>query len=116
MSMMSAAMSARETQLVAMIARGYTTDRAAHELGLSRHTVGELISILLARYDCSNRAALVAYSYVHHLLPLGIWPPPCTSRRRAAVPTAYPSTRLQGLPENATDDPRLNHAATGTDG
>jgi len=80
----SAAMSAREAQLVAMLARGYTTDRAAHELGLSRHTVGEIISVLLARYDCSNRAALVAYCYVHHLLPLGVWPPPCISRSRAA--------------------------------
>lgn len=68
--------SAREAQLVAMLARGYTTDRAARELRLSRHTVGEEISILLGRFECSNRAALVAYCYVHRLLPVGIWPPP----------------------------------------
>lgn len=73
------ALSARDTSLVAMIARGYTTDRAAHALGLSRHTVGEVISMLLARYGCSNRAALVAYCYVHRLLPSGIWPPPYNS-------------------------------------
>lgn len=69
--------SAREALLVAMLARGYTTDRAARELKLSRHTVGELISVLLERFDCSNRAALVAYCYVHRVLPLGVWPPPC---------------------------------------
>jgi DNA-binding CsgD family transcriptional regulator len=67
---------AREAQLVAMLARGYTTDRAARELRLSRHTVGDEISILLGRFGCSNRAALVAYCYVHRLLPVGIWPPP----------------------------------------
>lgn len=70
------AISAREAQLVAMLARGYTTDRAARELRLSRHTVGEEISTLLGRFACSNRAALVAYCYVHRLLPVGIWPPP----------------------------------------
>ncbi|HEU5271054.1 MAG TPA: helix-turn-helix transcriptional regulator [Jatrophihabitans sp.] len=117
MSMIGAAMSARETQLVAMLARGDTTGRAAHELGLSRHTVGEIISMLLARYNCSNRAALVAYCYVHHLLPLGVWPPPCTSRRGAVGgPASYPSTRIQGAPEAAADNPRLEHPATGTDG
>ncbi|MEV6602167.1 helix-turn-helix transcriptional regulator [Actinoplanes sp. NPDC051346] len=68
--------STREMRLLAMIARGYTTDRAARELRLSRHTVGEEISDLLSRFDCRNRAELVAYCYVHRLLPIGIWPPP----------------------------------------
>jgi DNA-binding NarL/FixJ family response regulator len=68
--------SAREMLLVAMLARGHTTDRAARELRLSRHTVGEEISALLGRFHCRNRAELVAYCYVHRLLPIGIWPPP----------------------------------------
>jgi DNA-binding NarL/FixJ family response regulator len=68
--------SARDTLLVAMLARGHTTDRAARELRLSRHTVGEEISALLERFNCRNRAELVAYWYVHRLLPIGIWPPP----------------------------------------
>ncbi|MFI7544734.1 response regulator transcription factor [Actinoplanes sp. NPDC049599] len=67
--------SAREMQLLTMLARGHTTDRAARELRLSRHTVGEEISILLDRFNCRNRAELVAYCYVHRLLPIGIWPP-----------------------------------------
>lgn len=69
-------LSARQTTLVAMLARGHTTDRAAHELRLSRHTVGEEISLLLERFHCRNRAELVAYCYVHRLLPIGVWPPP----------------------------------------
>lgn len=68
--------STKEMLLVAMLARGHTTDRAARELRLSRHTVGEEISILLGRFNCRNRAELVAYCYVHSLLPVGIWPPP----------------------------------------
>jgi len=68
--------SAREMLLVAMLARGHTTARAARELSLSRHTVGEEISTLLGRFNCRNRAELVAYCYVHSLLPVGIWPPP----------------------------------------
>ena len=68
--------SPRDLQLLAMLARGHTTDRAARELRLSRHTVGEEISVLLGRFRCRNRAELVAYCYVHRLLPVGIWPPP----------------------------------------
>jgi len=68
--------STRDLRLVAMLARGHTTDRAARELRLSRHTVGEEISHLLGRVNCRNRAELVAYCYVHRLLPIGIWPPP----------------------------------------
>ncbi len=69
-------LSARHIALVAMLARGHTTDRAARELRLSRHTVGEEISVLLDRFQCRNRAELVAYWYVHRLLPVGVWPPP----------------------------------------
>lgn len=65
----------REMSLLVMIARGYTTDLAARQLHLSRHTVGELISRLLERFECKNRAELVAYCYVHGLLSVGAWPP-----------------------------------------
>lgn len=72
--------SVRNMLLVAMLARGHTTDRAARELRLSRHTVGEEISSLLERFNCRNRAELVAYCYVHRLLPIGVWPPPYVPR------------------------------------
>ena len=68
--------SARDRRLVGLLARGHTTALAARELRLSRYTVGEEISVLLGRFGCRNRAELVAFAYVHHLLPVGIWPPP----------------------------------------
>ncbi|MGX6602229.1 response regulator transcription factor [Micromonosporaceae bacterium Da 78-11] len=83
--------SARERQLVTMLARGHTTDRAARELGLSRHTVGEGISILLERFRCRNRAELVAYCYAHRLLPVDAWPPPYGLPDRSRPPLARPS-------------------------
>ncbi|MFI1995408.1 response regulator transcription factor [Actinoplanes sp. NPDC020271] len=67
--------SPRDLRLMVLLARGHTTDRAARELCLSRHTVGEEISSLLDRFNCRNRAELVAYCYAHRLLPIGIWPP-----------------------------------------
>jgi DNA-binding NarL/FixJ family response regulator len=69
-------LSDRDRHLLVLLARGHTTDRAARELRLSRHTVGEEISALLGRFRCRNRAELVAYCYVHRLLPVGVWPPP----------------------------------------
>lgn len=72
--------SPRDLRLMGLLARGHTTDRAARELRLSRHTVGEEISELLGRFGCSNRAELVAYCYAHRLLPTGIWPPPVPER------------------------------------
>ena len=86
---MAEKISARDMLLVAMLARGHTTDRTAHELRLSRHTVSEVISILLERFNCRNRAELVAYWYAHQLLPTGVWPPPYPSgaagRRRLSL-------------------------------
>jgi DNA-binding CsgD family transcriptional regulator len=67
--------SAGELVLVATLARGYTTSLAAREMHLSRHTVGERISILLERFQCKNRAELVAYCYVHGFLSTQSWPP-----------------------------------------
>ncbi|MFC4533340.1 LuxR C-terminal-related transcriptional regulator [Sphaerisporangium dianthi] len=68
----------RDRLLIVMLASGYTTTRIAREMRLSRYTVAERISKLLERFSCSNRSQLVAYSYVHELLHVGIWPP-CAS-------------------------------------
>ncbi|WP_049570359.1 LuxR C-terminal-related transcriptional regulator [Nonomuraea sp. SBT364] len=65
----------RDTGLIVMLAKGYTTARIAREMNLSRYTVAERIGKLLDRFACSNRSQLVAYSYAHRLLDVGIWPP-----------------------------------------
>ncbi|WP_062440787.1 LuxR C-terminal-related transcriptional regulator [Herbidospora daliensis] len=65
----------RDRWLIVMLARGYTTTRIAREMHLSRHTVAERISKLLDQFACSNRSQLVAYSYAHRFLNVGVWPP-----------------------------------------
>ncbi|MFE4260662.1 aroma-sacti cluster domain-containing protein [Streptomyces sp. NPDC056883] len=114
-----AEISSRGLVLVALVARGHTTDRVARALRLSRHTVGEEISVLLDRFNCRNRAELVAYCYVHRLLPIDVWPPPCgpvkgvgdvfdplTALREAGLPVDQLSTAqrevLAGLTEEET--------------
>lgn len=103
--------SARDILLVAMLARGHTTDRAARELRLSRHTVGEEISVLLERFHCRNRAELVAYFYVHRLLPVDIWPPPYSRRElgteQSAVLEARNGRRDIGTAQDAVPTTRV---------
>lgn len=130
-------LSTRGLLLVALVARGHTTDRVARELGLSRHTVGEEISVLLDRFDCRNRAELVAYCYVHRLLPTGVWPPPCgpvngvsdmfdplTALREAGFPVDQLSAAQREVLGHLTEEEtgvvvsvqhRLNEADAGAD-
>lgn len=68
-------LTSRDIDLVVMLARGHTTDRIARQISLSRHTVGERISVLLERFQCHNRTELVAYFYAHGVLEAGTWPP-----------------------------------------
>ncbi|WP_328301980.1 helix-turn-helix transcriptional regulator [Streptomyces sp. NBC_00435] len=132
-----AEISGRGRVLVAMVAQGHTTDRVARALRLSRHTVGEEISVLLDRFNCRNRAELVAYCYVNRILPIDIWPPPCgpveevsdvfdplTALREAGLPVDQLSTAqrevLAGLTEEeaavvVSVQHRLVEADAGTD-
>ncbi|WP_330294649.1 aroma-sacti cluster domain-containing protein [Streptomyces sp. NBC_00503] len=130
-------MSTRGLMLVAMVARGHTTDRVARALRLSRHTVGEEISVLLDRFKCKNRAELVAYCYVHRILPIDVWPPPCgpvngvsdvfdplTALREAGLPVDQLSTAQREVLAHLTEEEaavivavqhRLNQADSGAD-
>jgi DNA-binding CsgD family transcriptional regulator len=90
---LSEEISPRNMLLLAMLARGHTTDRAARELRLSRYTVGEEISVLLKRFNCKNRAELVAFCYVYRLLPVGIWPPPYGRPDAGAAQDVQPARR-----------------------
>jgi DNA-binding CsgD family transcriptional regulator len=79
--------------LLTMLARGYTTTLAAREMHLSPYTVGERISVLLGRFSCKNRAELVAFCYVHGLLPAQVWPPGQRDPGRPPVPSSRVPTR-----------------------
>lgn len=130
-------MSTRGLVLVAMVARGHTTDRVARALRLSRHTVGEEISVLLDRFNCKNRAELVAYCYVHRILPIDVWPPPCgpvngvndvfdplTALREAGLPVDQLSAAQREVLAHLTEEEaavivavqhRLNQADSGAE-
>ncbi|MEU6814680.1 PAS domain-containing protein [Streptomyces sp. NPDC046860] len=64
-----------EGAVLALLAGGATTDRAARELGLSRDGVAYHLRRLSARWNASNRTELVARAYALGVLAPGVWPP-----------------------------------------
>ncbi|MFH9657338.1 PAS domain S-box protein [Streptomyces sp. NPDC017248] len=66
---------AAERQVLALLAGGATTARAARELGLSRDGVTYHLRRLSARWGAANRTELVARAYALGVLLPGVWPP-----------------------------------------
>ncbi|MGC4997164.1 PAS domain-containing protein [Streptomyces sp. DT195] len=64
-----------EGAVLALLAGGATTDRAARELGLSRDGVTYHLRRLSARWNAANRTELVARAYALGVLAPGVWPP-----------------------------------------
>ncbi|MFI0163211.1 PAS domain S-box protein [Streptomyces sp. NPDC017095] len=64
-----------ERQVLALLAGGATTARAARELGLSRDGVTYHLRRLSARWGAANRTELVARAYALGVLLPGVWPP-----------------------------------------
>ncbi|MFF1279751.1 PAS domain-containing protein [Streptomyces sp. NPDC058299] len=67
--------SAVERRVLALLASGATTARAARELGLSRDGVTYHLRRLSARWGAANRTELVARAYTLGVLAPGVWPP-----------------------------------------
>ena len=74
--------SAREQQVLELVAQGKTNLAIANDLGISRHTVGRHVSSILAKLDASNRAEAVRRALDYNLLGHGAPEP-----RRAYPPT-----------------------------
>lgn len=53
-------LTARERQVLVLIARGETSGYIARAIGVSEHTVKKHVTLILARLDCRSRAAAVA--------------------------------------------------------
>jgi DNA-binding NarL/FixJ family response regulator len=53
-------LTARERQVLELVARGYPNARVAHHLGLSEKTVRNHISAILAKLPAATRAEAVA--------------------------------------------------------
>ncbi|MFD7881084.1 PAS domain S-box protein [Streptomyces bauhiniae] len=64
-----------EGAVLALLAQGATTGRAARELGLSRDGVAYHLRRLSARWHAANRTELVARAYALGVLVPGVWPP-----------------------------------------
>lgn len=64
-----------ERRVLALLAGGATTARAARELGLTRDGVTYHLRRLSARWNATNRTELVARAYAMGVLATGVWPP-----------------------------------------
>jgi DNA-binding CsgD family transcriptional regulator len=61
-------LTARELQVLALVAAGKTNKRIARELGLSDRTVDRHVSNIFTKLDVSSRAAATAYAYENKLI------------------------------------------------
>ncbi|MFG2633867.1 PAS domain S-box protein [Streptomyces sp. NPDC048362] len=64
-----------EGQVLALLAGGATTARAAREMGLTVDGVNYHLRRLSARWSAANRTELVARAYASGVLAAGVWPP-----------------------------------------
>ena len=61
-------LTARELQVLRLVATGRTNRAISDELGLSEKTVARHISNIFNKLDVSSRAAATAYAFEHHLI------------------------------------------------
>ena len=64
----SAALSAREREVLAHLAAGQTNRQIAADLVVSTHTVARHVEHIYAKLGVASRAAATAYAYEHHLV------------------------------------------------
>jgi DNA-binding NarL/FixJ family response regulator len=61
-------LSAREVEVLRLIATGKTNRLVANDLGISEKTVARHVSNILTKLDLSSRAAATAYAFQHELM------------------------------------------------
>ncbi|MBO9639812.1 response regulator [Siphonobacter aquaeclarae] len=61
-------LTSRETQILGLIARGFTDQEIADQIGLKKFTVNEFRSILLRKFEAKNAAELVNKAHEQKLL------------------------------------------------
>lgn len=62
------ALTARELQVIELLAGGKTNRAIAHELSISERTVDRHVSNILLKLNLPSRTAATAYAYQHHLI------------------------------------------------
>lgn len=63
-----AGLTAREVEVIRLVARGHTNSEIAEELVLSKKTVARHLTNIFHKTTCENRAAVVAFAFRHHLV------------------------------------------------
>ena len=61
-------LTARELQVLRLVAAGKTNKAVARALSLSEKTVDRHVSNIFTKLDVSSRAAATAYAFRHHLI------------------------------------------------
>jgi DNA-binding CsgD family transcriptional regulator len=74
-------LTAREVEVIALIAAGLSNEQIGQRLRLSSHTVAAYVVSAMRRLDAMNRAELVARCYVAGVLDQDIWPPALSGHR-----------------------------------
>ncbi|HEX6062691.1 MAG TPA: LuxR C-terminal-related transcriptional regulator, partial [Longimicrobiales bacterium] len=64
-------LTARELQVIELVAKGKTNRAIAHELSISERTVDRHVSNILVKLNLPSRSAATAYVYEHSLLTNG---------------------------------------------
>jgi DNA-binding CsgD family transcriptional regulator len=64
----SGQLTAREIEVLRLVAAGRTNREVAAALGISGHTVARHLNNIFAKLDVSSRSAATAYAYTHHLV------------------------------------------------
>jgi DNA-binding NarL/FixJ family response regulator len=66
--MLTGPLTARETQVIRLIAEGKTNKAIANALGVSEKTVARHVSNIFTKLDLTSRAAATAYAYRNKLV------------------------------------------------
>ena len=62
-------MTARERDILRLLAKGYDNQTIADELFISLKTVKTHVSNILAKLEVDDRTQAVVYAFKHHLVP-----------------------------------------------
>jgi DNA-binding CsgD family transcriptional regulator len=87
---------AREAELVAMMAGGLSNREIAQRLHLSRNTIAHIVTDMLQRVGARNGKELVAHGYASGVVDARQWPP-TTSGKRCISSRRLPSSSTAPL-------------------
>ena len=70
-----AGLTARQLDILSLIAGGLTSTEIAAKLHISQHTEAQHVGDMLRRHAARSRSELVARAYAADLFASGVWPP-----------------------------------------